>query len=268
MYSVKITKNLYGYKFSCHDSLFEKPMTRDGHVPMPKDILEQSALNRARKLIRDYAFNNSWTHFITITISSTKFNRYKDKDKFVKRLLKYFDNYRQMIDSTFRYLLVPEFHDDGAVHFHGYVIMSDSKYLKFLYYDHKKRRALYTHIKILKTFGICQFVRISSNTLSSANYITKYMVKGFQKIFSRYYFASKGLKRSEVVYSGFYASNGIDHVVKKLPLKIYHSDYGFSFYITSALMDDFIKLLDDDCWETGVARQPFLFFIPEKEPLT
>ena len=245
MDSLKITKNLFSYKAVsfqwCHHR------SSDTHFPMSSDDKFNSALFRAKKIIREYSFNNNWDYFITLTISPKNYDRYKDKEKIVKRILKYFDNYRQNVDSSFRYLIVPELHEDGAVHFHGYVMMNKNEVLKFQYYDKKKFRAVYSHNYLLKNFGRAQFVHIKTHTVASANYITKYLIKDSKRIFNRFYYASKGLKRDEVIYSGFgLGPLAFDIAKNDLLLKINYNDFCSMFYMNDTqynlFADNFVRL--------------------------
>ena len=83
------------------------------------DRLEES-LCRSRRLLRDYVLCNKWDLFCTFTFDMAKVNRYDYKECSAV-LRKFFNNYRNRYSSDFRYIVIPEFHKDGAIHFHGFV---------------------------------------------------------------------------------------------------------------------------------------------------
>lgn len=258
MDSLKITKNLFSYKVVLYESTVHR--CSDIRFPMSQEDKYNSALFRAKKIIREYSFNNKWDYFITLTISPKNYDRYKDKEKIVKRILKYFDNYRQTIDSSFRYLIVPELHEDGAIHFHGYVIMDKKEVLKFQYYDKKHFRAIYSHNYLLKNFGRAQFVQIKSHTVASANYITKYLIKDSKRIFNRFYYASKGLKRDQVIYSGYgLGFLAYDIAKNQLKLKIHQNDYVASFFLSDSFYDDFVDNLIQMANKFDYKIPPFVY---------
>lgn len=81
--------------------------------------LSQS-LSRSRRMVRDYILCNGFTHFCTFTFAQDKVDR-QDFRLCRAKLTKFFNNYRSRYSPDFRYLVVPERHQDGAWHFHGVV---------------------------------------------------------------------------------------------------------------------------------------------------
>lgn len=89
-----------------------------------KDRLEYDLTNprddnvkRAKDKIFDIAFMNEWDYMVTLTLDQTKIDRYdvKEINKRVGQWLKH-----QVQRKDLRYLVIPEYHKDGAVHFHGF----------------------------------------------------------------------------------------------------------------------------------------------------
>ena len=85
---------------------------------------ERAALNlsrsqrRARSAVFDLALSTPFTHFITLTLDQRRVDRYDPVE--VLRHLRYW------LDNAVRrrglvYVLVPELHKDGALHFHGLI---------------------------------------------------------------------------------------------------------------------------------------------------
>lgn len=76
------------------------------------------AVRRARNKVRDYALSNDFRWFVTLTIDKTQLDRY-DASAIFRAVSTWLDNCTRRKDMT--YLLVPEHHRDGAVHFHGLI---------------------------------------------------------------------------------------------------------------------------------------------------
>lgn len=74
------------------------------------------SVRRARKAVQDLARSNDWTYFVTLTLDAAKVDRYEPVE--VLRHLRHWlgNNVRR---KGLRYVLVPEHHKDGALHFHG-----------------------------------------------------------------------------------------------------------------------------------------------------
>lgn len=80
-----------------------------------KDI--QRSVRRARAQVRDYALCTPFKYFVTLTLNKEKIDRY-DVKAIVKKLRVWADN--QVRRKGLTYILVPERHKDGAIHFHGF----------------------------------------------------------------------------------------------------------------------------------------------------
>ena len=95
--------------------------TREYDVPPKgkgKDPLRAMAVSRARAraAVRDIALCNHFTHFLTWTLDAALIDRY-DVDEVKRRVTSALKNLG--FRKGFRYVIVPEFHKDGAIHFHG-----------------------------------------------------------------------------------------------------------------------------------------------------
>ena len=77
--------------------------------------LEQS-IRRSQKLVSDYVLCNRFDLFVTLTIAKDRYNPDQSKNK-IHNWLK---NQRKRT-GKFRYILVPEYHKDGALHFHALI---------------------------------------------------------------------------------------------------------------------------------------------------
>ena len=75
-------------------------------------------MRRARAKLRRLALANEFEYFVTLTLDRSKIDRY-DGAAVVKALGRWADN--MVRRHGLRYILVPELHKDGAIHFHGFM---------------------------------------------------------------------------------------------------------------------------------------------------
>ena len=75
------------------------------------------AMRRARAQVRELALCNHFTQFVTLTLDAAQVDRY-DMAAITRKLNAWLSN--QVQRRGLRYILVPERHKDGAVHFHGF----------------------------------------------------------------------------------------------------------------------------------------------------
>jgi len=74
------------------------------------------AQRRARASVRDLALSNDFRYFVTLTLDGAKVDRY-DVAAVTRKLNAWLDNHVRR--DGLAYVLVPELHKDGALHFHG-----------------------------------------------------------------------------------------------------------------------------------------------------
>lgn len=84
----------------------------------PKAADTERAARRAAAAVRDLALCNEFRWFVTLTLDPARIDRY-DMKTITKRLNTWLDN--QVRRCGLRYVLVPERHQDGAIHFHGLI---------------------------------------------------------------------------------------------------------------------------------------------------
>lgn len=172
----------------------------------------QSNLSRARTSILALVLCNRFEYFCTFTFDGDKFDRY-DLALVAKKLRRWFSNFKTRFAPNFDYLIVPERHKDGAWHFHGLVRGlpaseftvpakipvrdRDTQKIKLVpNTSHYVRWSRYS-----KTFGFfdCSCIK---NYEACAMYVAKYITKDLETVCkgSHLYFASKGLRRPELVF--------------------------------------------------------------------
>lgn len=184
--------NDYVFRSSGWEPEKKKAVEQKNPTPAPdKDYTNFAGVNHARKTCRDIALLNPFTHFVTLTLDKTKIDRY-DISKIKPKLLNWLKNerYRYGLD----YLLIPELHKDGAVHFHGLFTCPEGRLEASGKYYRDKPIFYYKSWK--KAFGFCTLVPIDGDYNALCNYITKYIVKDLDKILGgRYYLSSRDLVR-------------------------------------------------------------------------
>ncbi len=86
---------------------------------MPPEECEnvKRAVRRARARVRELARANVFSYFVTLTLNGERFSRY-DEGEIVRRASDWLHN--AVRRRGLAYILVPERHKDGAIHFHGF----------------------------------------------------------------------------------------------------------------------------------------------------
>jgi len=167
------------------------------HVDTITRDYTKDAKFRAKRKVIEYALNNDFNWFVTITFDKNKIDRYNVK-LLEKKVLQWLDNTRINYDSKAKYILVPEYHKDKAIHYHALIKMQNNK-LKYLYNHRHWKKAVYKDTLLFKKFGRNEWVNIDSYTEPIGMYLAKYITKLPDKMNNRYYFASKSLKQSEKI---------------------------------------------------------------------
>lgn len=156
-----------------------------------------------KRKIRGYALANPFEWFVTLTIDPKKSNSL-DYETAKTLLLKWCrwmrDKYKK-----FDYLVIPELHKSGAVHFHGllgdvpanFVEATNPKTGQFIV---RNERQVYNLNDWKHGFSDCEKIISRERT---ASYMTKYITKELMTDKSMFrkkrYFNSTGLKKPEVI---------------------------------------------------------------------
>jgi hypothetical protein len=180
-----------------------EPVSHEGRM--------DESLSRSRRNIRDTILCNRFDLFCTFTFDKEKVKDRTDYRDLKKKFSKFLNNFRNRYDPNFRYLYVPELHEDGAVHMHG--VMSAPiglcSPLTIQYRDiygnlrtgkNTKGYMDWPHYSEKFGFFSCSWIR---NYTGCAIYVSKYMTKDLAKWFERgdqIVMKSKGLKKPELVH--------------------------------------------------------------------
>lgn len=167
---------------------------------------EQSR-RRAYKKVFDYAACNSdvFDLFVTMTLDKECIDRY-DIDQIYPKLKTFLSNRVQR--DGLAYVIVPEYHKDGAIHFHG-LINSSAVKLKDSGKKYWKRNTPCYGQRIYNVtdwkFGFTTAVKLCGDYMSVCKYITKYVLKQADggMVGGRYYYHGGELKSPHYEYINF-----------------------------------------------------------------
>lgn len=168
-------------------------------------------LSRSRSRVFELAVCNEWNLFVTLTLNKAKYNR-SDLQKFVKDFGQFIRDYRKKHGVTVKYLLVPERHQDGSWHMHGFLLGLPAEHLhEFHAADRLPYRILnrlqtgkrvFTWDAYAQRFGF-SVVEPIENHEAASKYITKYITKEAMRTITtlnaHMFYASKHLQGAQLV---------------------------------------------------------------------
>lgn len=137
--------------------------------------------NRAKSNLFGYALNNEWEYFITLTFDPKKVDRLNDGDVIMAWTL--FRKRLQYYIKDIKILLVPEYHKNGGLHFHGFFGNTFGKLSNFLKNSGHKNEfgdTIYNLSDNIYNLGHTTAVIIKSgveNQLRVTFYLGKYFTK-------------------------------------------------------------------------------------------
>lgn len=202
---------------------FEERRKKRGVEPLPDEEGEpergsQSADNlarskrRARTAVYDIAMSSDFEWFVTLTLDAAKVDRY-DAGEVFRHLRYWLDNHVRRDGLT--YLLVPEHHRDGALHFHalfndalpvidsGTISLPGCKAPKRPRSKAQRQAWLDAGGQVVYNlpswpYGYTTAIRLYGDRDAAVGYVTKYISKSDQKIGGRWYYSGGDLRRPEV----------------------------------------------------------------------
>ena len=193
---------------------------KGGEAAQPVDEVKQAenvkrAVRRAKQNLRDLALCNDMRYFVTLTLDQAVVDRY-DMKEITRRLNAWCSN--QVQRCGLAYVLVPERHKDGAVHFHGFVNdaveVVDSGTLS-VPWDKKPRRPrddqergewLAKGGKVVYNLpawplGFTTAIELYGDPVAAVNYCCKYVGKEMEKIGGRWFYHGGCRNRPEVRFA-------------------------------------------------------------------
>jgi hypothetical protein len=174
------------------------------------DRVRQDSFKRSKNAIFEIAAANEWSYMVTFTVDSDKCDRY-DREAVKKAFSAWL--YDMSKRKGLKALIIPEYHKDKAVHFHGlingslemvhsgtYKIEGEKKPVKE---STLRRRGLTPQADNVKDvfnvkgykLGFSTALPLDGNVTRISYYMTKYCTKDLEKIFGSYYFCVGKVKR-------------------------------------------------------------------------
>ena len=153
------------------------------------------SMDRAKKNIRDIALCSGFSHFVTLTIAKEKMDRY-NYSAMICKINRWLSNCVQR--HAFAYVLVPELHKDGAIHFHGFV-KGEITFAEANVTTQNGQKIF--NLKNWK-FGFSACMEIPADDYEKiVNYVRKYITKDTVKIGGRWYLSGGKIQKPSVSYS-------------------------------------------------------------------
>ncbi len=153
--------------------------------PKPKNMdneVRPDSVKRAKETIFDIAMCNHFDYFVTWTLDGELIDRYDPKA--VSKKLKVFLQHAVQRRNA-RYLVIPEYHKDGAIHMHG--LLSGNFEMVDSCRKTKAGQIIYNMPQW--SLGWSTAIQLDEHKDRVSRYITKYVTKDFRKIFGAFYYA-------------------------------------------------------------------------------
>ena len=243
---IQIFANSYEYK-----AIWTAPAgNRQGVKHGKNNTFSKDSLSRAKSKIREYALNKNFNAFCTFTFSPRDWDR-SDFNACKKAITEYM--YRDMKLTS--WLLVPELHQDGSIHFHG-LIYIDKKLCTYGYTKASVVGVSFQHYYlpcVNEKFGRndIQFFEMEDrfSAICAVSYICKYLSKDVFTAFGLSYFCARDMK-TNVLWCKLETRREVDGFVafaKAHNLREYHTSHYTSFDIPKDLLFDYFD--NQEYWE-------------------
>ena len=184
----------------------EKKQSDENPLPIHKTVtvgksgngceVREDSLKRAKDKIQDIVLCNKFDYFVTLTFNPRKVDSFNVEE--VKNVIKNWLSVGVQ-RRNYKYIAIPEYHKSGRIHLHA--LMSGD--LRLVDSGHRHNQKIIYNIEDWQEkFGFCTAIPIDGNINSLSYYITKYITKGNDKIFGRFYWSSRNLVRvPDIEYS-------------------------------------------------------------------
>ena len=218
----------------------------------PSDDAITESLRRTRTTIFDYALSNDFEYFVTFTFNPKKIDRYSIDETF--NTMKYWLNRQKKHSPDFAYVIVPEFHKDGAIHFHALIRAYNGDMKPTQVFQNGKRVYNVTGF----TSGFTNAQKMDDNQEKTAGYITKYITKDTINRFNkRRYWASKNLQKPVKHYGSLESLNISQYIIDD-NMAFHSDDHNISVYQfkRDSIVDSVYDLLADKYIKSQFADPP------------
>lgn len=171
----------------------KKTAKSETHKSEPKEEDIARSMRRAKSRVRRLALSNDFRWFVTLTLSPEKVDRYDDT-QVLRKLTNWCSN--QVKRRGLKYILVPERHKDGALHFHGF--FSDA--LEAVASGHRDRNGHMIYNLPGWSLGFTAAIQVYGDYAGAVAYVCKYIGKQGDKPAGRWYYSGGELCEPEVTY--------------------------------------------------------------------
>ena len=159
--------------------------------PLGEDL--QRSMRRARAKLRRLALANDFRWFVTLTLDPQKVDSF-DGPAVVKKLNAWCSNMVQR--KGLRYILVPERHQSGRIHFHGFF----NDCLEVVDSGHTDRQGHKVHNLPQWSLGFTTAIELYDDYQKAVGYVCKYVGKQGEKPAGRWYYSGGDLVEPAVDY--------------------------------------------------------------------
>lgn len=165
---------------------------RKSSDPKGEDL--ERSMRRARGKLRRLALANDFRWFVTLTIDPEKCDSF-DGAAVVKKLNAWCSNMVQR--KGLRYILVPERHKSGRIHFHGFF----NDCLDIVDSGHMDRQGHKVYNLPQWSLGFTTAIELYDDYTRAVGYVCKYVGKQGEKPAGRWYYSGGDLREPEVTYA-------------------------------------------------------------------
>lgn len=198
-------------------------------------------LKRAKDKVFDIVFLNEWDWFLTITFDDNIVDA-SDVPLVLKKCNKWLNNQQQR--KNLSYILIPEYHKKNKrVHAHALVkgnltFISSGTYTHHQFKKPVKLSTLKKHNIDLEEcqevfncndwkYGFSTGIRVYGDKGALSYYITKYLTKDVKKIFGKFYYSSRDLRRIPDTYYLNISYNDVEG----REIRVKNTDLKFKYYL-------------------------------------
>ena len=154
----------------------------------------ERSMRRARANLRRLALANDFRWFVTLTLDPAKIDR-EDGKTVAHALGRWADN--MVRRNGLKYVLVPELHKKGGIHFHGF--FNDSVQVVDSGHHDTAGHPVYNLPEW--TLGFTTAIELYGDYPSAVGYVTKYIGKQGLRPMGRWYYSGGALKTPEKTYA-------------------------------------------------------------------
>ena len=165
---------------------------RKSSDPKGEDL--ERSMRRARGKLRRLALANDFRWFVTLTIDPEKCDSF-DGAMVVKKLNAWASNMVQR--KGLRYILVPERHKSGRIHFHGFF----NDCLEVVDSGHTDKQGHKIYNLPQWSLGFTTAIELYDDYVQAVGYVCKYVGKQGEKPAGRWYYSGGDLREPEVAYA-------------------------------------------------------------------